>query len=1010
MIPVLNEKFSVSKEVSDFFNELKSEKNFTGEIALDDGERLIQSTDNSIYQVIPKAVVYPKTTEDVSVMMKIMSKPEYDSVRISPRGAGTGTNGQALNDCIIVDTSKYMKKILEVNLNEGYAVVQPGVVLDQFNEVLGKEGYFFAPMVSTSSRATLGGMCANDSSGIGSLLYGKTSNHLIDVKMVLSDGTVYDSRSLSESDLSKRVSQNDIVSKILDTVKNIVTQKRDLIEKTFPKLNRFMTGYNLFHALEENGNINLNYIVSGSEGTLSLFTEMKVRIMKKPTFEKVVICKFKSFEDGLRSANYVVRHNPTGIETIDGNIVSLAREDNIWHDVSQFFSDPGDEEVQCVNYVQFTGHTQAEVDEKVKKLVEELNDRKGKPRDLNSFLVAEDKDDLNALWNMRKKGVGLLGNKPGERRPQAFVEDTAVAPEVLADFIMEFCSILDSYQLDYGMFGHIDAGCLHVRPALDLKQTEDKKLMREISDQIKDLSIKYKGVLWGEHGKGFRGEYLPDFFGPELYEDLRKIKAAFDPKNKFNPGKFCTPYGSDEKVTLIDEAGFRGDFDKEIPPGIKNSYEVALNCNGNGACFNYSPNDVMCPSYRQSGSRVHSPKGRASLMREWLRQISNSGYDPTLIASEKYAAARPSNNLKDGSDFSHIVYESMKECLSCKACSSQCPVKVDIPELKAKFLNHYHTRYKRSKRDYLIKNTESLHAALSKFPAIYNLPLKIAGANKMIELMTGMVDPPLLSTPSLSSRLKSLNVGKLDELGRLSPLEKEKSVILVQDPLTSLYEADLVCDVVQFLDKIGIKVFVLPLLENGKAKHVKGFLREFKETAEKSSQVISSYSKHDVPLICIEPAIALTYREEYQKYVSKENLGYKVQMLQEYLANRKDLDKLIFEVDSSVKPALFGHCGEKTSSPSYAKQWIKVFSSFGLDLGVQSVGCCGMAGAYGHEKEHKKSSIEIFNIHWKNKWESVKANSFVPLVTGASCRSQVKRIEGLKPLHPVSFLNRSIKA
>jgi FAD/FMN-containing dehydrogenase len=436
MIPVLDKKYAVSEDVKKFLSELESISNFEGEIGLDDAERLVHSTDNSIYQVLPHAVIYPKSTNDVSQIMTLMAQDKYDSVRVSPRGAGTGTNGQALSESIIIDTSKYMTSISEINTEKGYAVVEPGVVLDQLNKELGKKGYFFAPMVSTSSRATLGGMCANDSSGIGSLIYGKTSNHLLEVEMVLSDGSIYNSTSLSKPELESVKSENNLASSIISTVEEVVTTKRSKVVEVFPKLNRFMTGYNLFHALEENGNVNLNYIVSGSEGTLSLFTKMKVKIIPKPSFEKVVVCKFKSFEAGLRSASYIVEHMPTGIETIDGNIVSLAREDNIWAGVSQFFSEPGDEDVECVNYVQFTGHSEGEVNRKVEGLVRELENRKGKPRELNSYLVAENKADLTALWSMRKKGVGLLGNKPGERRPQAFVEDTAVAPEVLADFIM----------------------------------------------------------------------------------------------------------------------------------------------------------------------------------------------------------------------------------------------------------------------------------------------------------------------------------------------------------------------------------------------------------------------------------------------------------------------------------------------------------------------------------------------------------------------------------------------
>lgn len=1007
MIPVLDDNLAVSADVRQFFQELRHKPGFTGELALDSAERLIQSTDNSIYQVVPQGVAYPRSTADVSAIMKLMDEERYSTLRVAPRGGGTGTNGQALTDAIVVDTSKYMNRILEVNTEKEYAVVQPGVVLDQLNKELKKSGYFFAPMVSTSSRATIGGMCASDSSGIGSLLYGKTSDHLQTVTMVLANGHVFDSFAMDDAQQRAMIEKGGAEEKITKTVKEIVTSKRKQIVEKFPKLNRFMTGYNLLHALQKDGRLNLNYIISGSEGTLALFTELKVKIMKKPAHEKVVVCKFNSFEAGLRSASYIVDHLPTGVETIDGNIVNLARNHNIWNGVARFFQDPGDEKVECVNYVQFTGHSESEVQAKVDKLVRELEQRVGKPGELNSFLVAKNQEDLNALWGMRKKGVGLLGSKPGERRPQAFVEDAAVSPEKLADFIMDFRRILDQHGLDYGMFGHIDAGCLHVRPALDLKQESDRQLIRAISDKINQLALKYGGVLWGEHGKGYRGEYLPDYFGPDLYEDLRRIKTVFDPKNKLNPGKFCTPIGSDEKVIKIDEVALRGDFDKQIPLQVKQHYQVALNCNGNGSCFNHDPDDVMCPSYRFSRSRLQSPKGRASLVREWLRQLSNAGYDPSEIVQEKSAnLARAANS----NDFSHHVYDSMKECLSCKACTGQCPIKVDIPELKAKFLNHYYSRYKRPKRDLLVRDTEKIHHKLSRLPWLYNLPLQIPGVKKIIELLTGMIDPPKLSSPSVSRLLKSSNAEPLSKLEELSDEQKLKSVIIVQDPLTSFYEADLVQDHIEFFNKIGVRVFVLPYMENGKAKHVKGFLKEFHKTASSINEVLNKYSRYGVSYVTIEPAVALTYREEFPKYLGEDNVNYRVLMIQEFLVKISDLIKpTLGEKNIKINPdknfTLFGHCGEKTAAPSYSRDWQECFRLFGLNISIEKTGCCGMAGVYGHEKEHEKSSAGIYKMHWKDNIDSLAQDAKIPMVTGASCRSQLKRLESMNAKHPVSILN-----
>lgn len=1053
MIPALPEVKSLPRVVVEFCKRLMDHSDFKGEVSTSSGERLLQSTDNSIYQVIPQAVVYPRSAEDVKLLMKLMNLDEFSEVFVSARGGGTGTNGQALSEGIIVDMSKYMNRILEVNYEEGWARVEAGVVLDQLNAYLGREGYFFAPMVSTSSRATIGGMCATDGSGIGSLLYGKTSNHILELDLVMATGETFTSRSMSFDEWEKTTSDNpdSLVSGIYETVREIVTKKRQLIESVFPKLDRFMTGYNLYHAFENKSNINLNYIVSGSEGTLAMITEAKVGILKKPTEERVVVCKYQSFESGLRAADYLIKYTPTGIETIDGNIVALARAHSIWDSVGDFFSAPGDESLECVNYVQFTGYSGVELDSKVASLCAELDQRKGSAGELSSYVVASKKEDLSALWGMRKKGVGLLGSVPGRRKPQAFVEDTAVDPRVLADFIMDFRKVLDDHGLEYGMFGHIDAGCLHVRPALDLTDEKDQLLVRKLTQKIKELAKDYGGVLWGEHGKGFRGEFLPDFFGPELYEDLRKIKGAFDPNNRLNPGKFCTPPSSDDRIVKIDEAELRATFDKQIPSHVKSDFNLALDCNGNGACFNYNPKDVMCPSYRYSRSRLESPKGRASLMREWLRRLANEGFDPSkhfkdnmqspsqlssstsLALADQALADSPASPIRDfgekttlsgrstpvsdyipieDKDFSLQVYDSMNTCLSCKGCSAQCPIKVDIPELKSRFLNLFHTRYKRPLKDKLVRDTEKIHHLFSHFPLLNNIPFRIPFVRKMIEKATGLVDAPLLSHPPLKKRLIQLPLVTESDIEKMSESDRRKTVVIVQDPLTSFYEAHIVEMHVKLFQKLGLFVMVMPYGENGKAKHVKGFLAEFAQTAKKQHQRLNFLAKFGVSFVGIEPAVALTYREEYPRYVKDRQL-YHVEMPQEYLWRmRNEIKNMDLSTERNKprtgskarKVVLFGHCGEKTATPDYSKKWVNVFSEFGLDVTVEPTGCCGMAGVYGHEKANQKSSRGIYDLHWKETVSEAKSEKAVMLATGASCRSQVKRYEGDLLLHPVQFL------
>ena len=540
MIPQLTNKEALSPVVLAFVDALKGSA-FTGDIDTHYGGRLSAATDNSIYQVTPQAVLFPRSQADVQCILRLATHEGFADMTFTARGGGTGTNGQSLAEGVVVDLSRHMNRIVEVNAEEGWAWVEPGVVLDQLNAHLKPHGVFFAPELAPSNRATIGGMVSTDASGVGSRIYGKTNNHVLALDLVFSDGSAWQSVPLDAAELQELKSGDDLVNQIYQGVDRIVTSKKELITQRFPKLTRFLTGYNLAHVYTEEGQFNLNAIIAGSEGTLAVVTGIKVKLTPLLTVKRLIVAKYLSFDDSLRAATILVQADPSAIETVDDTIVTLARQDVVWDRVGKFFSQPGDDRVKSINLIEFAGTDADVVNADTQVLCNKLDALLGQEQEAVGYQLATTDADIASLWELRAKGVGLLGNVEGNRRPIPFVEDTVVPPEHLAAYIQEFRQVLDTYGLEYGMFGHVDVGCLHVRPALDLKDEADEKLIRVITDQVKNLVLKYGGVVWGEHGKGLRGEYMPEFFGLELYDDLRRIKQLFDPTNKLNPGKLVTP-------------------------------------------------------------------------------------------------------------------------------------------------------------------------------------------------------------------------------------------------------------------------------------------------------------------------------------------------------------------------------------------------------------------------------------------------------------------------------------
>jgi len=1013
MIPQISQAPGVVQLVLNFLQALE-QQGFTGDTATRYADRLTMATDNSIYQLLPDAVVFPRSTADVALLARLASQERFASLIFTPRGGGTGTNGQALNTGIVVDMSRYMNRIIEINPEEGWVRVEAGVIKDQLNQYLKPYGYFFAPELSTSNRATLGGMINTDASGQGSLVYGKTSDHVLGVRAVLLGGDILDTQPVPVELAETLGKDKTTTGRIYRTVLESCRDNRQLIIDKFPKLNRFLTGYDLRHVFNDDlSQFDLTRILTGSEGTLAFITEARLDITRLPKVRRLVNVKYNSFDSALRNAPFMVDARALSVETVDSKVLNLAREDIVWHSVSELITDVPDKEMLGLNIVEFAGDDAELIESQVEALCQRLDELIARGEGgVIGWQVCNELAGIERIYAMRKKAVGLLGNAKGAAKPIPFAEDTCVPPENLADYIVEFRALLDSHGLSYGMFGHVDAGVLHVRPALDMCDPQQEILMKQISDEVVALTARYGGLLWGEHGKGFRAEYSPAFFGEALYGELRKIKAAFDPDNRLNPGKICPPMGVDAPMMQVD-AVKRGTFDRQIPIAVRSSWRGAMECNGNGLCFNFDAKSPMCPSMKITSNRIHSPKGRATLVREWLRLLADRGVDPLALEKElpeKRASLRTlvertrnSWHARKGEyDFSHEVKEAMSGCLACKACSTQCPIKIDVPEFRSRFLQLYHSRYLRPVRDHLVATVESYAPLMARAPRTFNFFINQPLVRKLSEKHIGMIDLPLLSTPSLQRQLvghRSANL-TLEQLEALSDEQKAKTVLVVQDPFTSYYDAQVVADFIRLVERLGYQPVLLPFSPNGKAQHIKGFLNRFAKTAQKTSDFLSRVALLGMPMVGVDPALVLCYRDEYKQTLGDKRGEFHVMLVHEWLPTI--VDGQAPQEISGESWYLFGHCTEVTALPGAPAQWASIFARFGAKLESVSVGCCGMAGTYGHEVVNHKNSLGIYELSWHQAMQRLPRNRC--LATGYSCRSQVKRVEGSGVRHPLQAL------
>ncbi len=942
---------------NNFINSLKQIL-FQGDISINDAETVLYSTDNSIYELKPFGIIFPKNQHDVELIFELLRQERYRNITITARGGGTSTNGQSINTGFIVDYSRYMNKMININAKEKTVIVQPGVILDILNKELAKYGLFFPPNISPSNRATIGGMVNTDACGKGSCVYGRTSDYILDLTIHL----------LNESQGVSSIGQS---GKLLPKIFPILNE----VKKHFKgrQLVRTITGYNLEKSMNQDGTLNLNYLISGSEGTLALVSEITLKLHELPAKKRVVLLRYKDFDNALADARNILAFKPSAIETVDEHVLQLARNDIIWQDVSHLI---GDGDNTSINIMEFTYKSINEFESHELILNTSLNQEKYL---FDDYFIINSEREIATVWSLRKQGVGLLGAMKGKRRPIPFVEDTIVPPENLAAYIKGFRKILEKYEVVYGMFGHVDAGCLHVRPALNMRQFSDRTLIRQITDEVANLLKEHDGILWGEHGKGFRGEYTEKFLGKEITDTLVEIKKIFDPYNQLNPNKIAVANG---KLPKIDEITTRGKLDENIPSKIHDEFESILSCNGNAICYNFETNYVMCPSYKVTNNRVHSPKGRAMLFKEWVRRNTNlpSITQNFTLGFWKSLCLKIRNYIKP--DFENEVYKSFVKCLGCKACNTQCPIKVSIPDAKSYFLSVYFTTHFRKLQDYAIANIEKILKILSILPKISNFVLQTKLSKFLVRKVFDIIDIPEIQT--WKPRAHN-NTGK--------------KVVLLREAFTNFYHANAMQSCYELLVKLGFNVSTSKVFENGKGLHVKGFLTQFRKVIKKNTEYFRTLNGD---LVSIEPSLVLSYQDEYRRF-SGDTCS--VLFLPEFLVK----ETFSLNIKTNKVYHLILHCSEQTNIVGIGELWSKLFEKFGLKINIIKLGCCGMSGSFGNEVQNFEDSKSLFALNWESTiTKLIKDNNNILMVNGSSCKMQVERFMRVKLQNPFEVLNSII--
>jgi FAD/FMN-containing dehydrogenase/Fe-S oxidoreductase len=967
-------------------------KDLSGDLYHDMTNRLLYSTDASAYREVPVAVARPANIADIRRLIQFAGD---NHTTLIPRTAGTSLAGQVVGNGIIVDVSKYFTAIHEINASEGYVRLQPGVILDELNLKLAEHSLFFGPETSTSNRCMIGGMVGNNACGAHSLIYGSTRDHLRRVNTLLSDGSEVEFRPLAKEEfLAKsrgKSLEGALYRQIYESLSRLENREEILREFPDPLIRRRNNGYALDLLLntcpftEDGAPFNFSAILAGSEGTLAFLTEIELNLVPLPPKVKGLVCiHFNTLEESLLANLICLKYKPGAVELMDSTILECTRS-NIEQRKNRFFlqGEPG-----ALLIVEFARQSMDELLDEKDRLEKEL-----RQSGLGYHFPLVTGQDIAKVWALRKSGLGVLSNMPGDAKPVSLIEDTAIRPDLLPEYIRDFKKIMSQYGLSCVFHAHVATGELHLRPVLNLKDPAGVELFRKVATDVAWLVKKYRGSLSGEHGDGrLRGEFIPIMVGNQNYELMRQLKNTWDPQGVFNRGKITDTPRMDTSLRYKQSASLwekQTIFDYSATRGLLRHVEQ---CNGSGDCRKSAVmGGTMCPSYMATRDEQTSTRARANLLREYLS-------DSARVKSVDINA----------------VYDILDLCLSCKGCKSECPSNVDMAKLKAEFLQHYYDRKGVSLRAWLIAHIGKIHRIYSRFPIVYNTSFSIGFISATVKSMLGFARErkiPLLSSVSFDRWLRR---NGYYSNGQKEPQNDKPEVYLFLDEFTNFLDAEKGIAAAKLLKQLGYNLLKAPASESGRTYISKGLLRKAKKIADLNISVFSKILNERRLLVGIEPSALLTFRDEYPELAGNtlreeaKQLARFCLTIEEFIASEFEAGRIRKDQFTTEKLHihLHGHCQQKSiSSTNPSRIMLTIPENYTVEE-IKS-GCCGMAGAFGYEKRHYDLSMKIGEMVLFPAVRNAAAGSVI-CAAGTSCRQQIADGTGVQALHPAEILYQAL--
>jgi FAD/FMN-containing dehydrogenase/Fe-S oxidoreductase len=954
----------------DFLHELK--KHFQGDLRLDPASQALYATDASMYQIEPLGVAVPKTLDDLQSAVELSVKHR---IPILPRGSGTSLGGQAIGQALILDCSRYLNQIKEIDIESHSAVVEPGVVLATLNRAAADHGLMFGPDPASVERATMGGVIGNNATGAHSILYGMSADHLISADVILGDG------SLETWD----VDQRSVISTAVDGIRE---KYAEAIRQRYPRSWRNSAGYRLNYLLpwtparppqwdtndygmassiySGNSQVNMASLLAGSEGTLAIMRRARVNLVPRPKQTILGVLAYTSVAEACDDVPRLLTHSPSAIELVPQLIMRLARGiPSYARQMGWVIGDPA-----AVMVVEFSGNDESTLKEKVRQI-----------GDL--FTIAVSAEEQMRVWNVRKVGLGILDSRPQVERPVAFIEDCAIPVEHLGEFVREVERILLAHNTYGGIYAHASGGCLHIRPMLDLQHGDGVRSLRSIASQVLQLTLKLGGSMSSEHGDGIvRGEWLKQTYGDELIGAMRMLKRAADPHNLLNPDKMFDAPAMDTQLRYD-----ANHHPQTWIPSLQFEHERGLagaieQCNGQGLCR--KDGGVMCPSFQASREEAHNTRGRANLLRALINGTN---------------AARP--------DMQEAVYRSLDLCLACKGCTSECPSGVDMPRLKYEFMDHYYQTHRRPLREYLFGYFHVIARWMMPVAPIANALMRMNWSHTLIAAVTGVTHkrplPQFKRMPEFSARSTG-----------------GQRVIFLSDVFSHYLEPEVEQAAVSILSAAGYDVMVLQTIGAGASLLSKGFIQAAREHAEKVIREIHALDGAGcISVIGCEPPEIYGLKHEYSSLLPERRaqikaLSQRTWLIDEFLVRSEGLNTLRVATKEKLdrpgfehrKITFQPHCHQRAEGlsddglPTGASATVELMRSLGFEVDLIDAGCCGMAGTFGYDATHYDLSMQIGELGVLPR--AREAETIIS--TGSACRIQIRHGSGKEAKHPLVLL------